>query len=194
MGGIYYKIWSCSNCNYTTSSVGGPFRVDPKVGTPKAKIEYRWCDDYLAIQRTFTGKAEAFVPGKEPNSPIKSWEFSSIEEFEKTLKELEQKKKSNLFFFLTKDAKRLKKYYESKSLCDQYTQENIAFYNNLNPKAKCLICGGTNVSKFRFDQDRHSCGGEFILRESGRVGSVNTLEVITYTSDGTPTSEIRDMK
>lgn len=194
MGGIYYNIWSCSNCDYTSKSVSGPFRVEPKIGTPKAKIEYRWCNDCQAIQRTFTGKAEPFYPGKEPDSAINSWEFSSLEDFQKKLEELEKKKKRNIFFFLTKDARKLKKYYESKFLCDKYTQENIAFYDKLKPMAKCLICGGTNVSNVSFDKDRHNCGGEFSHKSSGRVGSVSQVEVITYTSDGTPTSEMQNMR
>ena len=194
MGGIYYNIWSCSNCEYTSRSVSGPFRVEPKVGTPKAKIEYRWCNDCKAIQRTFTGEGDAIIPGKEPDSPINSWEFSSIEDFEKTIQKLELKKKNNIFFFLTKDAKKLKKYYESKALCDKYTQENQDFYKNLKPKPKCLICGGTKVSNLPYDQDTHSCGGKFVRKDSGRLGSVGQLEVITYTSDGTSTSEMRNMR
>ena len=191
MSYTYSNIWICTNCNYTSRSISLPFKVEPKSGTPKAKIEYRWCNDCQLIQRTFTGKGGSFVPGEEPNSPIYIWEFSNIEELEKEIQKIEQKK-NNIFFFLTKDAKRLKNYYKSKSLCEKYTLENIFFYNKLNSIPKCLICGGRNVSKVPFDQDKYSCGGEFIRKDSRSLGRMSQLEVIVYTSDGTPTSEMRN--
>ena len=194
MGGIYYNIWSCSKCEYTSRSVSGPFRVEPKVGTPPAKIEYRWCNDCHCIQRTFTGKADAIIPGREPDSLVSSWEFSSLEKFEEALQKLEQKKKNNIFFFLTKDSKKLKNYYISKALCEKYTKENVAFYEKLKPIPKCLICGGTNVSQNSYDNDRHICGGEFIRKDSGRMGSVGQFQVIEYSSDGSATSEMRNMR
>lgn len=201
MGGIYYNIWSCSNCDYTSRSVSGPFRVEPKTGTPKAKIEYRWCNDCKAIQRTFTGKGDGFMPGDEPDTKINRWQFKNLQELNIAINELEAKKKSNFFFFLTSDSKRLKEYkekvslyVESEMICEKMTNENIDFYNKLKPTPKCLICNGTNVSKVSFDKDIHSCGGQFIRKDSGRVGSVSQVQVITYSSDGTSTSEMKNMR
>lgn len=191
MSYTYSDIWTCTNCNYTSTSIYLPFKVEPKSGIPKAIIEYRWCNDCKEIQRTFTGKGAPVIPGEEPYSPIYIWEFNNIEEFEKEIQKIEKKKKNNIFFFLTKDAKKLRKYYKSKTLCEKYTLENIIFYNNLNSIPKCLICGGTNVSKVPFEQDKHSCGGEFIRKDSRSIGRMSQVEVITYTSDGTPTSEMR---
>ena len=201
MGGLYYNIWSCSNCDYTSKSVAGPFIVKPKPGTPKAGVEHRWCNDCQEIQRTFTGKGVKFALGEEPNSKIWHPQFESLQDLNRAIKELEMKKKSNLFFFLTGESKQLIEYRklavayaESESICDRLTRESIGFYNKHEPEPRCLICNGTSVSSVSFDQDVHTCGGRFIREGSGRVGSVGRMQVITYSGDGTSTSKMKSTR
>jgi hypothetical protein len=119
MGGIYFNIWSCSDCEYTSRTVSGPFRVEPSDGTPEASIEYRWCNNCQEIQRVFTAKGAVIIPGKEPNTKIDRWEFRTLEDFNNAIIKLERKKKWNIFFFLTSNHKKLKNYYEAKSICEK---------------------------------------------------------------------------
>jgi CTP synthase (UTP-ammonia lyase) len=194
MGGIYFDIWSCSDCEYTSRTVSGPFRVEPSEGTPEAAIEYRWCNNCNEIQRVFTAKGAIVIPGREPNSKIDRWEFRTMDDFNTAVKKLEKKKKWNIFFFLTSNYKKLKNYYESKKICEKISSENQAFYESIKSKATCLNCNSVDVSEHSYESDRHKCGGQFVCTGSGRKGSVGTYEVITYNADGTSNSEMRDMR
>jgi len=194
MGGIYFNIWSCSDCEYTSRTVSGPFRVEPSDGTPEASIEYRWCNNCQEIQRVFTAKGAVIIPGKEPNTKIDRWEFRTLEDFNNAIRKLERKKKWNIFFFLTSNHKKLKNYYEAKSICEKLSDKNRVFYESIKSKPTCLNCNSVDVSEYSYEKDRHKCGGRFICADSGRKGSVGTYEVIKYNADGTSTSEMRDMR
>lgn len=199
MGGIYYTRWSCDNCDYGSSSVSGPYRVEPMIGTPKSKIEYRWCNNCKKIERVFTGEGSKIFLGNEPNSKIKSWcyQFKDLQELENAINQLEIKKKGNFFFFISKDNKKLKEYkaliplyIESKLICEKISRENEEFYKNLKPRPRCLKCGSINVSNESWETDKHSCGGEFIRNESGRMGTVGEYEYVKYDKNGNSTSKM----
>jgi hypothetical protein len=168
--------------------------VEPSEGTPKAVIEYRWCNNCNEIQRIFTGKGAIIIPGDEPATKIDHFKFRTMDDFNNAVLKLKKKKKWNIFFFLTRDYKKLKHYYESKNICEKLSHRNIAFYESIKSKPTCLNCNSIDVSDCNYENDWHKCGGRFICTDSRREGSVGACKVITYNSDGTSTSEFRDMR
>ena len=203
MGGIYYNIWSCSNCDYNERTVSGPFRVEPKEGVVKAKIEHRWCSDCNGIRRVFTAEGYEYKLGEEPNSKISRhiWRHKNIIELKNEIDKLEKIKKSKLLFSITKQAKELKElkeilplYAKAQVECEQMTLAGKEHYDSLNLKPKCLICGGDNVSQKNWDNDIHHCGGVFRKDDSGRMGSVGQFEFIEYDKDGNPNSTMKNMR
>lgn len=192
-GSKYHNYWSCSKCDYNSWNVQAPIRIEPEEGVRSAEIEYRWCHDCNCIQRVFTGKGEIVKPGNSPESPIAFLPEISFEQLDEMIMELELKEKNDQFFFSTKDALKLEKYRKTRDIDKKFNQENIDFYNKLNPAPRCLMCGNTNVNSLPYDQDKHLCGGSFILRLE-RFGSVKEYLSITYTSDGKTRTETRQMK
>jgi hypothetical protein len=195
MASLYFNLWSCTGCDYASKTISAPSQIKPVRGTPPAIIEYRWCNGCNAIQRIFTGKAKRIIPGEEPNSKIESdkWDFRTIEGFNKALENLENKKKRNFLFFITKDAQKLKNYHESKLICENLSAEYEDYYLKLNVKPRCLKCGSFDVSDVSFENDVHSCGGNFIRKNSDRVGFNTLRELVQYKSDGTATTEMRNI-
>lgn len=202
MGGIYYNIWSCSNCDYNEGTVSAPFRVKPKEGVAKAKIAHRWCYDCNGIRRVFTAEGYEFKLGEEPNSKISRyiWQFKNIIELNSEIENLEKIKKTKFLFSLTKQAKKLKElkeimplYAKAQIECEQMTLIGKEHYESLKLKPKCLICGGDNVSPNNWDKDNHRCGGVFKKDDSGRMGSVNQFQYIEYDKEGNPESTMKNM-
>ena len=192
-GSKYHNYWSCNTCDYKSWNVQAPIRIEPEEGVRSAEIEYRWCHNCDCIQRVFTGKGEVVKPGNSPDSPIAFLPGISFEKLDEMIMELELKGKNDLFSFSTKDAEKLEKYRKTREIDKKFNQDNIDYYEKLNPAPRCLHCSSKEVSSLPHDQDKHSCGGSFLLR-SERFGSVKEYLSITYTSDGKTSSEIVQMK
>ena len=191
MGGIYHDIWTCSNCNYKDKTVSAPLVIEPKEGTKKSIIEYRWCNSCSSIQRCFIGKGYIYNCGDEPNSKIDKYRYKDITELKTEIEKLELKKKASFLFSLSKDAKKLnvlkaliRDYMESQLICESLTSQTTNFYLKSKPNPKCLICGSEDISKKEWRFDNHSCGGSFMKEASVRTGQVGSYQYIEYDDKG----------
>lgn len=197
MGGIYYNLWSCSNCDFQDHTVSGPFRVEAMPGVYKSIIEHRWCDDCQGIRRCFTGKPDIYKLYDLEYEPRKdiifTWRRKNLDEIISRIDELENIKTKKSFFFLTKESKELKLLRVSIAKCDELTKKSTFFYNTMKPKPRCLICGGEKVNNVEWNLDRHSCGGVFKLTDSGWKGSVHSYTVIKYNEKGQPKHIVEKM-
>lgn len=204
-GGSYYFKWSCSKCDYNERLLHGPLRIEPQGAVPHSKIEFRWCNKCNGIRKCFTGVGHIYKPGDEPNSKAPRWKYSSIEKIHseilslsKKINLLEVEKKSSLFFslsskpkeliklkeYLTEAEKDLINYQASVNICDKLTEQTGLYYETLKPAPKCLTCGSTNIGSFEWDNDKHSCGGNFQREDLGRFGTVSEYKKIQYNQYG----------
>lgn len=186
MGSLYMNYWSCSGCDFKDGTVSGPFRVEPAEGTYKALIEERWCRDCNGIRRCFTGKGHEYTLSDLDYTPghdlISEYRWKSISEVKAVVEELESKK--GFFFSLSKKSRVLEYLKEQLVACQDTTNRAKKFYDDLNPNARCIICGSKNISDLRWDLDTHICGGTFSKTPSGRLGSVASYDFITYDEFG----------
>ena len=213
-GGSYYFRWSCSKCDYNERLLHGPLRIEPQIGIPQSKLEFRWCYECNGIRKCFIGIGHLYKPGDEPNSKAPRWKYNNIEKIQdeilnlrNNINLLEAKKKSSLFFSFTSKSKELVKlkenliqaqkdlvnYDESLKICNKLTKQTLTFYENLQPDPKCLTCGSNDIGNFEWDRDQHSCGGKFIKEDLGRFGTVNQYEKIQYDQFGNSIHSIEQM-
>lgn len=191
MPGLYCNIWTCTKCNYNEQTISGPFRIEPKPGVIRASIEDRWCNQCQGIRKCFTGTGYIFKPGDEPNSKVDRWEYMENKGVDATIEDLQIKKMS--MHLSSKENEELNILLESKAICQKLTQNARLFYEQLQPKPRCLICGSNNISSIDWSHDNHSCGGEFRRSDSGRIGSVSSYDFIQYDEYGKSNHSIKSM-
>lgn len=201
----YLFVWGCTHCEYKESTIAGPLQIKPLLGILKSKIETRWCNNCNGIRKCFMGKGHDYIPGEEPNSKALHWRYKDIDEIKleilkinNEISKLENQKKSQMFFSLSKEHKNLKRlyeklpelkinyklYFESLLICKDLSKQAHNFYNRIKPLPKCLSCGNDNISNSEWNYDRHKCGGSFIRKNADIRFSVTEYELIQYNEHG----------
>jgi hypothetical protein len=189
MGGIYYYLWSCNKCNFTDKTISAPFNIEAKKGIYKALIEHRYCYDCDGIRICFTGKGHIYnlsdLEDSKFNDLIFQSNLDSREEIILIINELNSKKINNQSFAFSKENE-LSLLKQALNKCDEQTAKAKSFYEKLNSKPRCLICGTINISQFDWGVDKHFCGGNFIQNLSGRMETVESFDKIIYDEYGMP--------
>lgn len=129
MGGFYNTEFKCTNCNYSETLRTAPKIIEPiNDNTPRAEIEYRWCNNCIGIRSVFTANGYEYSATDIYNTDRESWmEDTSVNELAKEKQTFQHRLES-----LMENRKNIKLNFVQKIFKNLYTKKIDSYIKATN--------------------------------------------------------------
>lgn len=158
MGGFYNSEFKCTNCNYLET-----LRISPKIiepinnNIPRAKIEYRWCNNCNGIRSVFTGNGYEYSASSIYNKDQESWMgYTSVNQLT-----IEKEKIQLRLDFLIEDKKNIKLNFFQNFFQNHFTKKIDTY---INATKSNIVEINIKINKFK-----KSIETSLVLNENARV-------------------------